>query len=247
MLGEIEMITSGNSYIELDDDEIEQFYDERNKVWWDAVLNKGHYLKVQEDTSKKIGEPWKINPYRNSSVITCPLNDRNKNYFTHELLHAFISVNGFYSENRHEILRKKDEDFSKIFCLLESGLLNSFQHLRMYPMFKNARYDSQQFRTDNHTDYKVKEKLLLLKNKIPYNQFFSKYIELYTIVIDQTNESKKDSYQLVLDKLEKIDKTIFTPLKKTLDGWIQKEDPDYFFDDLYTSLIDELEIVFKNH
>lgn len=238
-----------------DDKIIEQFYtqfvDSGNQNWFDYLLrydkNKFVLTIKEDDTNKKIGDAWCFDACYENMTITRPLNDSNKNYFTHELLHSYLYVNGFYLTNKINILKDKEKVFKTVFGNVENGFLNALQHLKMFPMFCEAGFNPNQFVTDFGTDHKVNDKLIALKSRIPYELYFKNYIELYSIVIDNSNKDKKDNYLIVQEELKKMDIELFDTLENTIENWKMKSAPDFCFDNIYKTLVDRLAGIFKNN
>ena len=229
-----------NPYYEIFD--YSHFIDVRNKYWYDRVVLSSYTFKVQFDSRKTIGDDWKFSGINNQITITFPKNDFDKNLFTLELLHACFYVNKFHSWKRPEILKCCSDSFQTTFKQVQEGLLNSMQHLKMFPLFCAARFDPLKFRTDYERDDNIGQRLEQLESN-DRDIFFKNYIELFSIAIDSTKINQALVNEKCLVKLKTVSPDLYQILEKATRAWITHY--GYFFDDIYAELVEALDRAYK--
>lgn len=229
------------------DDLRKEFLIPKTQIFEDEINRSGFKIAFQESDRFEID--WFMQPpntFNGKKEITIvrPIGSTNKSAFTHELLHAYLFVKGFRPLNTKKCFdhyKNKNLNFKAAYDGSPlDALYNAFQHPKMLPLFVDAGFEKENFRTDKEKQIDLADEYNSIQSKNPYQNYFINFIKFYSRVSDCPSDKFLSDYLVYKEKLNSYHGGLYNIFERHLNKWVIQD--NYEFDDIYTSLLDDLEV-----
>lgn len=212
-----------------------ELIDERNQKLWNEIRETHH---VEFNYSSRV----EYSCYSEGTNITFFVNSDNlcKDSFTHEMLHVYLRIKGFYFGGSitnlfagHRLLS------TTISEELIEHIGNCLDHIKMLPIYLDMGFEREKFLLDYDLYKCTQEEINLFKkfyrtgNKINI-QAVDSYIGRLVSILADPNE--KFNYSKDLENLKKIDPLLFQIVERLINHTkeIRVENREFLEDDYLT-------------
>jgi len=219
--------------------DIRKLVDCRNEALWQHV-KKHKAVNLQFHP-----HAYQVNIKGHDAIFLIKHNDYCMDSFTHELLHADISIKEVYIYGHLHRMFKGDVILSTIFCddlLVHIG--NVLEHVKMLPNYLNLGFDRAKFIDDyNNVKCTIKEANLIAVyfkssgdlRRIGVDRYVGKYFAM------RACPNNTIDYTDCLVKFNEIDPALFQILDKCWYTWLAHDIEHYdVIDNNYNDVLDDL-------
>jgi hypothetical protein len=219
--------------------DIQRLVDERNEALWQ------HVKKHKTVTLQFHPHPYQVNIKGNAATFLIKNNNYCVDSFTHELLHADISIREVYIYAHLCRVFTSDTFLSAIFSDdLLVHISNVMGHVKMLPKYLELGFDRVKFIDDYHTPKCTMKDANLIavyfkSNRALWKIGVDRYVGKYFAIRACPNPTI--SYIECLAKLNTIDPALFQILDNCWHSWLAHDIESYdVIDNNYHDVLDEL-------
>ncbi len=206
------------------------FVDERNKIFFDSIIEKGIKIKLTKilNTEHQLNlKTWYCRPQKDYFCLSFYIGNDSIEYFTHELLHVYLLSKGFVDTNKFKALLS-DSPYGEMLLPLDlvGHINNVFAHEKMFPLYIESSFDKQNFTSDyaNVPDIYRKEIEDNFQNNGLPNDGILYFIASFYTCMDNKNGSFKDMVREHLNFLSTLEINLFEILNINWNNWKNETD-----------------------
>ena len=225
--------------------------DNRNKELWES-LNKTHDCSISfVNHTNEYGCFTK----GKTAVIYVPESNKQPDSFTHELLHIFLKQKEVFIGGGLKRSIASSNTLNNIYSeALLDHMGNCFDHIKMLPLYLELGFSRESFLLDFEQDKCKESEIKALKKKFKIGlSYNSKAIDFFIgkIFAIKACPNEKIDYELKLEKLKMINKSLFEINNNVIENWkkVDIEDDDimaYNYNDVIIEYTNEMEEWAKN-